>query len=388
MLKMKECPTCNRTYSDISLSFCLSDGSVLSAPYISEDFNNQQSSFKDEEATLVLPKKEIKKLDVSIKYDSLYFGDDLSISFKRTLKIPDDGKKYPLPASLGNFPIYKVSDYADSVPSEWNKHGGVFIPMYQREALFVEFYNSESWQPNIVKVATGKISAITGEKWHHFLIEDEQDYVVVPPQQWLDGYKTGKNTVRQFVAMPLGQGYTVESQLSDGETFGGIQIIVFKPKDGIFLPPPPRDEEYSFSLKRIEGSESFLEMGIGAGGKIEQKIYEDEYGIETWDENHYGRAYIHIVNSLMFKQITGLEPPSTPIDIETYQKYEIPWFEVYDEPLIDVKTPEKLYEVKPVNLIDKIKGVFKKDDFVSLNISEKNIKKIKISSDKVKDGDW
>jgi hypothetical protein len=30
---MKRCPTCNRTYADETLSYCLDDGSVLSAPY-------------------------------------------------------------------------------------------------------------------------------------------------------------------------------------------------------------------------------------------------------------------------------------------------------------------------------------------------------------------
>ncbi|HYG82291.1 MAG TPA: SPOR domain-containing protein [Pyrinomonadaceae bacterium] len=30
---MKRCPTCGRTYADESLSYCLDDGSVLSAPY-------------------------------------------------------------------------------------------------------------------------------------------------------------------------------------------------------------------------------------------------------------------------------------------------------------------------------------------------------------------
>jgi hypothetical protein len=30
---MKSCPTCNRTYPDDNLAFCLMDGAVLSAPY-------------------------------------------------------------------------------------------------------------------------------------------------------------------------------------------------------------------------------------------------------------------------------------------------------------------------------------------------------------------
>jgi hypothetical protein len=33
---MKSCPTCNRTYPDDTLAFCLVDGSILSAPYNSE----------------------------------------------------------------------------------------------------------------------------------------------------------------------------------------------------------------------------------------------------------------------------------------------------------------------------------------------------------------
>jgi hypothetical protein len=30
---MKSCPVCNRTYSDETLTFCLEDGSILSALY-------------------------------------------------------------------------------------------------------------------------------------------------------------------------------------------------------------------------------------------------------------------------------------------------------------------------------------------------------------------
>src|SRR4030095_3202956 len=32
---IKQCPSCSRTYSDESISFCLADGALLSAPYAS-----------------------------------------------------------------------------------------------------------------------------------------------------------------------------------------------------------------------------------------------------------------------------------------------------------------------------------------------------------------
>ena len=43
--------------------------------------------------------------------------------------------------------------------------------------------------------------------------------------------------MRQFVAMPLGQGYTIEAQLTDEETYGGFQLEVFEPKEGRFNEP-------------------------------------------------------------------------------------------------------------------------------------------------------
>jgi hypothetical protein len=46
---MKVCPTCKRTYSDDTLSYCLADGSLLSAPFNSEASHPQI----DPEATLV-----------------------------------------------------------------------------------------------------------------------------------------------------------------------------------------------------------------------------------------------------------------------------------------------------------------------------------------------
>src|SRR5258708_28893374 len=62
-----------------------------------------------------------------------------TVSFERTLRIPDDGKTYTLPPSLGSFPLKHVDDYAKTVPDSWNKRGGVMMPMYQAEALWLFF---------------------------------------------------------------------------------------------------------------------------------------------------------------------------------------------------------------------------------------------------------
>ncbi len=177
---------------------------------------------------------------VSVHDDQLMFGDTLAISFQKTLRIPDDGNVYPLPPSLGGFPICKIEDYSNKVPKKWLNKGGFFIPMYQREALWLSF-NVQTDVPFALKIGAGKINAISGQSWRVKLdpenlipyekstsIEEsdeddyECDYLVVPEQLWLDGFNIGSGVIRQFVAMPLGMGYTVEGQLTGEEHFGGM----------------------------------------------------------------------------------------------------------------------------------------------------------------------
>jgi hypothetical protein len=45
---------------------------------------------------------------IALKNDTLTLGDGLNITFLRTLRIPDDGKTYPLPPGLGRFPVRRV----------------------------------------------------------------------------------------------------------------------------------------------------------------------------------------------------------------------------------------------------------------------------------------
>jgi hypothetical protein len=338
-------------------------------------------------------------LNVKVRDNLIKVGQDFSVSFQRTLRIPDDGKTYPLPPGLGKFPVCKVDDYADKVPASWKQHGGVFIPMYQREALWLNF-NGADWRPNAVKVAVGKINAVSGKPWDMQLDRQKQDYLVCPDQPWLDGIKSGKGYIRQFIAMPLGMGYTLEGQITGQEEFGGIQLIVFDAKPGKFPDkPPPRKTMYAGDYLDIPAflrrkPEKSREMGLAAGGKMKQKIYPDKYGVDTWDENHFGRLYIHIVNSLMYQTITGQEAPTTPISAKTYTDHGFPWFDLYDEHKTDVAQSSIFYKIlskiKPVKEIDIEKGLPSQQDDSTVEVEKPQIKKLKLKSDpdSVRDGDW
>ena len=70
----------------------------------------------------------------------------------------------------------------------------------------------------------GKVCAVSGLPWIEHLTGDPQNYVALPDQPWLDGINAGDGFIRQFVAVPLGSGATVEGQVTGQETHGGVQL--------------------------------------------------------------------------------------------------------------------------------------------------------------------
>ena len=184
------------------------------------------------------------------------------IRFHRTLRIPDDGKDYPLPAGLGEFPMAHVDDFKDTVPDKWTGRGGVMLPMWQSEAMWLQFvhmhvpgHGHASW-PCAIKVAAGKVSAITGKKWKDGL--RKKDYCVAPGQKWLDGFVVEDGKIKQFVAAPLGSGASAEEQITGKAEFGGIQIEVF----------PMKLEAFERRFPKGVGGGGILRSHGGGGGGI------------------------------------------------------------------------------------------------------------------------
>lgn len=321
-------------------------------------------------------------LDVTVAGNTIQIGKHCTIRLERTLRLPDDGKTYPLPPSLGHFPIAKIADYADRVPQEWRERGGVFIPMYQSEALWLNFLGHE-WHPVAMKVGVGRINALTGATWDHKLRAKPQDYLVCPTQPWLDGINTGDGTIRQFVAMPLGRGYTIEGQVTGEERFGGIQLVVFDAKAGRFPeenPTPPglarRTLAEGVSAFQPLAAPAGAAMGLAAGGKMKQSIYPDPHGVATWDERNRGEIAIHIVNSEQYEAITGIAAPPTPVDASAYTAHGYPWYALYDETQGDIAPSETLQKVRSVNDLEREQGLPPRKEETSFEVLEEQIRQI------------
>ncbi len=303
-------------------------------------------------------------LQVSLDDDRIAIGERFTLSLMRTLRIPDDGKSYPLPPALGRFPIHPVEEFADRVPERWRERGGFFIPLYQREAMWLQF-EAAFWKPNAVQIGVGGINAVTGEPWSPRLSADPQNYVVCPDQPWLDGIHTAAGTVRQFVAVSLGRGDTVEEQLTGAAEYGGVQVRVFEPKPGRFPDEPP-DQSMVFDAP-VQFESARGDMGFAAGGQIEQKIYPDRRGLDTWDQEHSGETFIHVLNSLQYREIVGRDPPPSPITPELYTSLGLPWFELYDEHLADLPPGQPFGKVSSLREREEARGEESGETTVSID---------------------
>jgi hypothetical protein len=287
---------------------------------------------------------QIEDYELTVQLPAVHPDAEMAIQFRRTLRVPDDGKVYPLPPSHRAFPLEHID--GPDVPQEWRERGGVMIPLYQAEAMWIAFSGGR-WvrgYPFAVKIGAGKINVVSGKAWKDELDPSEDDYLVIPRQPRLDGFCVSKAVVRQFVAMPLGKGYGVAEQLNRTDEHSGLQIIVYPMKgdryektfrrqsmrliDVLSLQflsqPGDRDLPFFRRPRRIK-------MAVGAGGRMKQPIYRDTYGIDAWDQTVACRCFVHLANSEQWREITGQPPPTTPPTAADYEANGLPWSDYCEE---------------------------------------------------------
>ena len=316
---------------------------------------------------------ELKNDQLCIRFSDIHPEARLTIEFQRTLRIPDDGSEYPLPPGLGRFPVRHVDDYAANLDPQWLRRGGVIFPMYQSEAMWLNF-NSRHVKdhcvpyPFAIKIATGKINAVSGGEWSGGLNCDPQNYVVSPDQPWLDGYSVKKGLIRQFVAMPLGSGHSAEEQVTGKAEHGGLQIEVIPMKREVFDRRFPKVKREVFDRRFRKGKHGMIPavsyspigaavptMALAPGGKMQQKIYSDPYDLDDWDLDHSSRCFVHITNTMIWKAITGSAPLLPPPTAKEYASADLPWFAYYsDAPAVDGS--KTLAGINSVREFDEVNG--------------------------------
>jgi hypothetical protein len=225
--------------------------------------------------------------------------------------------------------------------------------MWQAEACWLSF-RSPNRYPFAVKVAAGKVNAVNGKPWSDTLDAADQDYIEVPGQPWLDGFCVEKGVVRQFVAMPLGDGYTAEEQVTGKAEHGGIQILARPLKEEIWrereaerrraqerwrrslsrriaasAPSPSPPSAAMDDMDMMVCSIPSMDMGLAPGGSIRQEIAKLIETPEAWDMTQRARCFVHIANSEAWSTLTGNPPPTHAPTAADYARARLPWFEWY-----------------------------------------------------------
>ena len=274
----------------------------------------------------------------------------LLIEFHRTFRVPDYEEDYPLPPGLGPFPVRLVDDFPERTPKTWHKRGGVVIPMYQSEAMWIGFRHPSGYNsyPFAVKVGAGKINVLTGEPWTNELNANQQDYVVVPRQRWLDGYHVDDGQVRQFVAMPLGSGYGAEEQLTGKAEYGGLQLLVYPMRRSVYRELFEKKWERPGIHRARRRMASVSEMSLSPGGRTREQVHKDPWGISVWNRTWTNRCFVHIANSFLWREITGENPPTTPPTAKEYNDAGLPWFSAYQDPGEALQGSKKLAALSSV----------------------------------------
>ena len=184
-------------------------------------------------------------------------SDSLAIRFHRTMRVEktDSGVTLSESDDCGTIPLYPVAaTYPNKLPASIRTQGGVFFHMYSkshtsppqrhaspnnvlldREAMWISF---DSYAIFAVKIHLAGVNVVTGikydpgdqDQWRAELNRGRercpQDYIVTPPQCYVDGIVKQPGQVRQFVSVPTDTGYSAEVSLTAEDLVGGFQFEI------------------------------------------------------------------------------------------------------------------------------------------------------------------
>jgi hypothetical protein len=315
------------------------------------------------------PVEPLPELTIEVKSTSADFPDQLiitdpensstlTIGLWRTVRLPEDGRVYDLPAGLGTFPLVDAGPFKEKLSEIGIDDVDLVIPMYDREAMYMEFGLqkfdfSNPQRPFAIRPYVGGINAISGESLHHnsnvtsqsFVPggsavrtrvgksetnEVKQDYVVADISihdimvypQWLDGIAVAPGRVKQFVSIPFGSGLSIESQIRGKEVLGGIQLEIIPSLPLSHLRQPPTEDisvhihtltnkRFAITIDRRALVWDLLMMFVERSGgtpDLNILIYDSQPLEPLATLNYYGISNSSIL-TLVYKLRGGGEPP-------------------------------------------------------------------------------
>jgi hypothetical protein len=149
--------------------------------------------------------------------------------------------------------------------------------------------------------------------------------------------------------MSLGDGYSVEEQLTGEGEWGGLQISVVPLKAHVWKAEWENTADMCFSMSPS--------MGLASGGRMRQVIYPDPFKLEDWDVAAADRVFVTLIHAKDWKKVTGEAAPNEPPSAKDYSRVGLPWFEHYGKDQSGLPGSETLAGVESVgDLFTQITG--------------------------------
>lgn len=235
---------------------------------------------------------------IEIDYSNRFYISSLSISFRRTVRVPDDGVSYNQLPDCGFFPLYYVGTFLSPLPQKLVNDGGVFLPMYRKQSFafwdavdFGDLEREAAWirfdadRPFAVKIHVGGINAVSGRDGaagnrpaDRLSEQVTQDYIVAGPQRWLDSFTNGDGKARQFVAQPNESGYSVEPQLTGANRTDRLQFEIV---------PMLQQKVVTIRLTTNYPRDSVLSLHRTIPLKVAMAKWIDKYAPKPWEVELY-----------------------------------------------------------------------------------------------------
>ena len=157
---------------------------------------------------------------------------------------------------------------------------------------------------------------------------------MIPEQPWLDGFNVSEDFIDslspcRWVKASQPSRLPVRLNMADSDHRLPMKHDVYVEH---FERTVEADMDYlDMPMFSRTVCESLPGYGTAPGGLMRQEIYEDEYGIDAWDQDNGFRCFIHLANSAQYLAIMGHQPPHTPPTAKDYTSAGLPWFDYYSD---------------------------------------------------------
>lgn len=132
-------------------------------------------------------------------------------------------------------------------------------------------------------------------------------------------------------------------------------------------------------------------MSLAPGGTMTQQIHADPYDFSDWDVTNRQRVFVHLANSMVWKAITGYDPPHPPLTAADYTRRGFPWFEHYKDGAKTMEAGKKLASLKSVMKLGFQKGLGILPENESVEVPEEQVQQLKDkprNPNEVREGRW